>query len=164
MNPDRADEFIGRGGAKRTPAKNEVFNIVSPIGATDKTRFHSDVPMELHHVYTQFTGVPPSASPLPKPLIVLTDFLPDTNNSFIIFSLVPAQQTVDELVNHREAGVLVQTLGDADALGRLVVLEQCRHDARQGECRAVERVTQMCLLVVATIAALQTVSLVGLKI
>ena len=71
---------------------------------------------------------------------------------------------VRTLVDDVEASVLLQHLGNAYALWGLVVLEQRSHDAWQSQCRTVEGVAQMSLLVVATIAALESVGLIGLEI
>ena len=99
MKNDNFSFFMPRRSSfYQNPCEETVFNIVSPIGATDKTRFHSDVPMGLHHENAQFTGVPPSASPLPKPLIVLTDFLADTN---INFMALKAAQSLRQMCGHK---------------------------------------------------------------
>ena len=67
-------------------------------------------------------------------------------------------------VDDVEAGVLAEHFGHDDALGRLIVLEQRGHDARQGQGRAVEGMTEMCLLVLAAVTALEAVGLIGLEI
>ena len=67
-------------------------------------------------------------------------------------------------VDYIETGVTLQALRNANAFGGLIIFKQCSHYARQGKSRPVERVTQVCLLVVATVAALQAVGLVALEI
>lgn len=63
-----------------------------------------------------------------------------------------------------EAGVSAETFGDDDALGCLVVFEQCRHDARQGERRAVEGVAEVDFFVGVAVAAFQAVGLVCFEV
>ena len=61
--------------------------------------------------------------------------------------------------------VWLQGFWDADAFGALVVFEQGSHDARQGQSRTIESVAEGGLLVVlAAIAALEAVGLVGVEI
>ena len=61
-------------------------------------------------------------------------------------------------VDDVEASVWLQRLGNANAFGRLVVIEQGSHDTGQGKCRAVKGVAELGLLrVAAAVAALQTV-------
>ena len=67
-------------------------------------------------------------------------------------------------VDDREAGVLLQALRHADTLGSLVVLEQGSQDARQGESRAIERVAEVSLLVLTTIAALEAIGLISVEV
>ena len=67
-------------------------------------------------------------------------------------------------VDDCEAGVGAQTFWHYDAIGCLVVLEQSGHDAWQSQGGAVERVAQAYLLVVATVAAVQTVGLICLEV
>ena len=68
------------------------------------------------------------------------------------------------LLNHVGAHIRLEGLGDADAFGRLVVLQQGGHDARQGQCRAVQRVAKLGLLLRRAVAALQAVGLIGVVI
>ena len=68
------------------------------------------------------------------------------------------------LVNDIETGVRLESLGDTDAFGSLVILEEGSHDAWQCQSRAVEGVAQMSLLVVATVAAFEAVGLISLKV
>lgn len=67
-------------------------------------------------------------------------------------------------VDDVEAGVAAQALWNDDAVGCLVVFEQCGHNARQSQCRAVEGVAQVYLLVCIAIAAFQTVGLICLEV
>ena len=60
---------------------------------------------------------------------------------------------------------MLEALGDADTLLRLVVLQQGSHDAGQGEGTAVQGVADLRLLCLAVaIAALQTVGLIGVEV
>ena len=82
---------------------------------------------------------------------------------FRVSSLLPkagAPESVDDV----EAGVFAQAFGDDDAFGGLVVLKQRGHDSREGEGGAIEGVAEACLLVLAAVAAFQTVGLVCLEV
>ena len=68
------------------------------------------------------------------------------------------------LIDNVKSRVSLQGCGNADALGRLVILEQGGDNARQSQCRAVQGVAQVRLLVIATIAALEAVGLIGLEV
>ena len=68
------------------------------------------------------------------------------------------------LVNFIKAEVRAQTLGHDDAVGRLVVLQQGGHDARQGQGRAVEGVAELHLAVLVLEAQLHAVGLEGLEV
>ena len=69
------------------------------------------------------------------------------------------------LVDNLETGVGHKGLGDTDAFGRLVVLQECCNDARQGEGRAVQGVAELGLLGLGIAeTALQTVGLIGIEV
>ena len=69
------------------------------------------------------------------------------------------------VVEHLESAVGHEYAWHLDAVGRLVVLEDGGDDAGQGEGRAVEGVAQLNLLVVGvTVAAVQAVGLIALKV
>ena len=57
-----------------------------------------------------------------------------------------------------------QRLGDADAVGGLVVLQQRRHDARKGQRRAVQSMCQLDFLLLVAVAELEAVGLERLEI
>lgn len=63
-----------------------------------------------------------------------------------------------------ETCVLAQAFGYDNAFRRLVILKDCRHNARQGESRTIKGVAKASLLVFGAIAALQAVGLVSLKV
>src|SRR5690348_12733355 len=65
--------------------------------------------------------------------------------------------------DHVETGVRLQRFWYADALRRLVVLQDRRHDPRQRECAAVQRVRELRLLVLTAVAQLQAIALEGLE-
>ena len=67
-------------------------------------------------------------------------------------------------VDDVESGVFAQAFGNDYAVGGLVVLEHCGHDAGQGQGRAVEGVAQMGFLVVAAVTAFEAVGLVRLEV
>ena len=50
------------------------------------------------------------------------------------------------LADHVKPAVGHQHLGDANTFGGLVVLENCRKDSRESQCRAVQRMAQLYLL------------------
>lgn len=69
------------------------------------------------------------------------------------------------VVNHLEAAVGHEHLRHADALGCLVILQNGGYDARQSQCRTVEGVAQLNLLVVSTTeATVQAVGLIALEV
>ena len=57
-----------------------------------------------------------------------------------------------------------QRLGDADAFGGLIVLQQRGHDARQGQRRAVEGVRQLDFLLLVAVAEFEAVGLERLEV
>ena len=69
------------------------------------------------------------------------------------------------LVNHFETCVGHECCRNLDAVLCLVVLQQGSHDTGQSQSRAIQCVTEFCLLGLAvTIAALQTVGLIGVEV
>ena len=69
------------------------------------------------------------------------------------------------LFNHLTAHVGLQSFGNADAVGRLEILEERGHNARQGERRSVECVAKLDLFVFGTtIAAVKSVGLVAIEV
>ena len=69
------------------------------------------------------------------------------------------------LFNHLTAHVGLQSFGNADAFGRLEVLEERGHNAGQGERRSVECVAKLDLFVFGTtIAAVKSVGLVAIEV
>ena len=69
------------------------------------------------------------------------------------------------LVDNVTAHVGNEGCWNLDAVLGLIVLQQGSNDARQGESRAVKRVAELGLLVVGTtVAALQTVGLIGVEV
>ena len=67
-------------------------------------------------------------------------------------------------VDDVEAAIFAETFRHDDTLGGLIIFEDCSHDAGQSECRAVEGVAEVGLLVAATIAAFQSVGLVAFEV
>ena len=70
------------------------------------------------------------------------------------------RRTGDEV----EARVRTKSLGDADAFGRLVVLQQRCDDTGQSQSTTIERVHKLDTLLSVTIAAAQAVGLVALEV
>ena len=68
------------------------------------------------------------------------------------------------LLNHIKSRIRNQRLRNADAFGSLVVFEQCCDDTRQSQCATIQRMAELCLFILVTITAFQTVCLVIIEV
>ena len=82
----------------------------------------------------------------------------------IVYANVSLQLEVAFLINHFKSRVRNQCFRDADAFRRLIVLQQGGDDARQGQCRTVQRMAEFGFLVLCAVTAFQAVGLVGIEV
>ena len=67
-------------------------------------------------------------------------------------------------VNHFKPAIRNQRFRDADAFGRLVILQQSGHDTGQSQSGSVQRMAKFNLLVRIAVTAFQTVGLISVEI